>query len=104
MVYTIVVHLYAKEGKDVEEKLRTKLAEASQVYSKDQETISWFVMQDHKDPRAWCIVERYEQESSQKYHLENPYWKTFDPYVVPLLEEPMDLRRFNELDSKPVVE
>lgn len=41
---------------------------------------------------------------SQKYHLENPYWKTFDPYVVPLLDRPMDLRRHEELDtSKDVV-
>lgn len=41
---------------------------------------------------------------SQKYHLENPYWKTFDPYVIPLLEKPMDLRRAEELDtSKDVV-
>lgn len=63
MVYTIVVHLYAKEGKEVEEKLRNKLIEASQVYSKDTETIGWHVMQDHKDPRKWCIVERYEHES-----------------------------------------
>ncbi|CAI5744289.1 unnamed protein product [Peronospora destructor] len=103
MVYTIVVHLYAKEGKEVEEKMRNKLIEASQVYSKDIETVGWHVMQDHEDPRKWCIVERYEHESSQKYHLENPYWKTFDPYVVPLLDKPMDLRRFNELDTnKPV--
>ncbi|RQM18141.1 hypothetical protein DD237_000174 [Peronospora effusa] len=93
MVYTIVVHLYAKEGKEVEEKMRNKLIEASQVYSKDIETIGWHVMQDHEDPRKWCIVERYEHESSQKYHLENPYWKTFDPYVMPLLDKPMDLRR-----------
>jgi hypothetical protein len=43
-------------------------------------------------------------EKSQKYHLENPYWKTFDPYVVPLLEGKMDLRRAEELDtSKDVV-
>jgi len=41
---------------------------------------------------------------SQKYHLENPYWKTFDPYVKPLLEGEMDLRRFEELDtSKDVI-
>ncbi|KAG2768486.1 hypothetical protein Pcac1_g20292 [Phytophthora cactorum] len=86
MVYTIVVHLYAKEGKEVEERAtQPRLIEASQ------------------DPRKFCIVERYEHESSQKYHLENPYWKTFDPYVIPLLDKPMDLRRFNELDtSKPV--
>lgn len=25
-----------------------------------------FVMQDHKDPRAFTIVERYEKEGSQK--------------------------------------
>ena len=28
---------------------------------------------------------------------QNPYWKTFNPYVEPLLEKEMDLRRFNEL-------
>ncbi|RLN91697.1 hypothetical protein BBJ28_00007031 [Nothophytophthora sp. Chile5] len=100
MVYTIVAHLYAKEGKEVEEKLRNKLIEASQVYSKDIETIDWHVMQDHLDPRKWCIVERYEHESSLKYHLENPYGKIFAKYVMPLLETAMDLRRFNELETQ----
>ncbi|KAI8804483.1 hypothetical protein BJ742DRAFT_713261 [Cladochytrium replicatum] len=103
MVYTIVVHLYAKDDPVAIEKVKSKLIEASQVYSKDKETISWFVMQDHIDPRAFTIVERYEHESSQKYHLGNPYWKTFDPYVIPLLEKPMDLRRFNELDTSKEV-
>lgn len=97
-------------------------------------------MQDHLDARKFTIVERYVNESSQKYvsafqyfslsthpsihpptnppplpstnkppinqsipsipryHLENPYWQTFDPYVKPLLAEEMDLRRYNELD------
>ena len=41
---------------------------------------------------------------SQKYHLENPYWQTFDPYVVPLLAKPMDLRRHEELDTSKDVE
>jgi hypothetical protein len=73
-------------------------------------------MQDTKDPRAFTIVERYAHESvslfcilplqlitntkktqSQKYHLENPYWQTFDKYVIPLLAKDMDLRRLNEL-------
>jgi hypothetical protein len=36
---------------------------------------------------------------SQQYHLNNPYWKTFDPYVIPLLAAPMDLRRLEELDT-----
>ncbi|KAK7414805.1 hypothetical protein QQX98_006407 [Neonectria punicea] len=104
MVYTIVVHLYAKADEKSIAKLSAKLIEASRVYSQDKETISWFVMQDIKDPRSFTIVERYEQESSQKYHLENPYWQTFDPYVIPLLEKPMDLRRLEELDtSKDVV-
>lgn len=49
------------------------------------------------------IVADVFRKQSQKYHLENPYWKTFDPYVVPLLDKEMDLRRFHELDtSKPV--
>lgn len=40
---------------------------------------------------------------SNRYHLENPYWQTFDKYVIPLLAKDMDLRRLNELDtSKPV--
>lgn len=31
---------------------------------------------------------------------QNPYWKTFNPYVEPLLERPMDLRRFDELEKE----
>ncbi|WWD19583.1 hypothetical protein CI109_104044 [Kwoniella shandongensis] len=91
MVYTIVVHLQALPDK-VEE-VKQKLKEASEVYRKDQETIDWFVMQDPKDETKFCIVERYEKESSQQYHLNNP---TFDPYVVPRLANDMDLTRWEE--------
>lgn len=38
-----------------------------------------------------------------RYHLENPYWQTFDKYVIPLLDRDMDLRRFNELDTSKEV-
>jgi hypothetical protein len=34
--------------------------------SKKADMTTRFVMQDHKDPRAFTIVERYEHESSQK--------------------------------------
>nr|XP_019003306.1 uncharacterized protein I203_04344 [Kwoniella mangroviensis CBS 8507]OCF66767.1 hypothetical protein I203_04344 [Kwoniella mangroviensis CBS 8507] len=54
-------------------------------------------MQDPKDATKFCIVERYEKESSQEYHLNNPYWKTFDPYVVPRLAKPMGLTRWEEM-------
>lgn len=40
MVYTIVVHLYAKDDPVAVEKVKNKLIEASQVYSKDKETVS----------------------------------------------------------------
>ncbi|GAB7364734.1 hypothetical protein MBLNU230_g5533t1 [Neophaeotheca triangularis] len=103
MVYTLVVHLYAKDDAETIKKLVAKLQEASQVYSNDKECLGWFVMQDTKDPRAFTIVERYLHESSQKYHLENPYWQTFDPYVKPLLAKDMDLRRLNELDAEQQV-
>ncbi|OAL51638.1 hypothetical protein IQ07DRAFT_586006 [Pyrenochaeta sp. DS3sAY3a] len=99
MVYTIVVHMYAKPDAESIAKLKAKLVEASQVYSQDKETLSWFVMQDVSDERKFTIVERYLQESSQSYHLNNPYWKTFDPYVLPLLDKPMDLRRAEEMDT-----
>lgn len=97
MVYTLVVHLYAKDDAESIQKLVAKLQEASQVYSNDKETLGWyvisttaveiaeralrygissktleltdtprFVMQDHKDPRAFTIVERYVNEGSQK--------------------------------------
>ncbi|KAK6825143.1 hypothetical protein PG990_003512 [Apiospora arundinis] len=104
MVYTLTVHMYAKDDAECIEKLKLKLIEAARVYRNDKETVDWFVMQDVHDPRAFTVVERFEQESSQKYHLENPYWKTFDPYVIPLLAKDMDLRRHEELDtSKDVV-
>ncbi|KAK6433499.1 hypothetical protein LTR95_010322 [Oleoguttula sp. CCFEE 5521] len=103
MVYTLVVHLYAKDDAESIKKLTAKLQEASQVYSNDKECLSWLVMQHEKDPRAFTIVERYLHESSQKYHLENPYWQTFDKYVIPLLDKDMDLRRYNELDTSKEV-
>ncbi|OCF38175.1 hypothetical protein I316_00399 [Kwoniella heveanensis BCC8398] len=84
MVYTIVVHLQAKP-EHVEE-VKGKLIEAAEVYRKDQE--------DPKDETKFCIVERYEKESSQQYHLNNP---TFDPFVVPKLAQPMDLTRWEEM-------
>ncbi|OWZ10159.1 Antibiotic biosynthesis monooxygenase protein [Phytophthora megakarya] len=66
MVYTLVVHLHAKEGKDVEDKIRNKIIEASQTYMKDAEVIGWYVMQDHADTRKWAIIERYERESVRR--------------------------------------
>ncbi|KAH9826287.1 Antibiotic biosynthesis monooxygenase [Teratosphaeria destructans] len=95
MVYTLVVHLYAKDDQTSLDKLTAKLQEASQVYSHDKETLGWFVMRSESDPRAFTIVERYEHEGSQK----SSYWQTFDQYVLPLLDRPMDLRRFHELDT-----
>lgn len=41
MVYTLVVHLYAKDDKESQDKLIAKLQEASQVYSKDKECLGW---------------------------------------------------------------
>jgi hypothetical protein len=64
MVYTIVVHLYAKDDADTIHKLKAKLVEASQVYSQDKETLSWFVMQDVNDARRFTIVERYLNEGA----------------------------------------
>ncbi|KAL2066588.1 hypothetical protein VTL71DRAFT_2659 [Oculimacula yallundae] len=104
MVYTLTVHLYANEKPDSIERIKAKLIEAARVYRKDKETVDWLVMQDVHDPRAFTIVERFENESSQKYHLENPYWQTFDPYVIPLLDKKMDLRRHVELDTSKDVE
>ncbi|GAP82653.2 putative antibiotic biosynthesis monooxygenase [Rosellinia necatrix] len=97
MVYTIVVHLRAKAGADNVARLHAKLNEAAAVYARDRETVSWLVMQSVHDARDFTIVERYETEASQQYHLGNPYWETFDPFVLPLLDRPMDLRRFEEL-------
>lgn len=42
MVYTIVVHLYAKDDKDAIAKVSAKLKEAALVYGRDKETLSWY--------------------------------------------------------------
>ncbi|KAG6572780.1 antibiotic biosynthesis monooxygenase [Phytophthora cinnamomi] len=100
MVFTIVVNLYAKDGKDVEEQLRAKLADASQTYSKDASVIGWHPMQNTSDPRKWTIVERYDQESSVAKHREHPDYKTFAGALVALLEngqESLDVHQFQEL-------
>lgn len=56
MVYTLVVHMKAKSDPICIEKLKNKLIEASQVYSKDKETVSWLVMQSVFDKREFTIV------------------------------------------------
>ena len=89
--------LRAKSDQESIDKLHAKLIEASDVYSKDKETLAWFVMQSVFDKQDFTIVERYLNEDSQKYHLGNPYWKTFDPYVIPLLEKDMEMHRCEDL-------
>lgn len=65
MVYSLVVHFRAKDDDSIP-KLKAKLVEASQVYSNDRETVSWFIMQSVFDARDFTIVERYANEKSQK--------------------------------------
>jgi hypothetical protein len=72
-------------------------------------------MQDPKDESKFCVVERFEQESSLQIHRANPvrdfktchvgltrgltdqFWKTFVPYVSPRLVGEMDLTRWEEM-------
>lgn len=44
MVYTLVVHLYAKDDQECINKLIAKLQEASQVYTNDKECLGWYVV------------------------------------------------------------
>lgn len=54
-------------------------------------------------PSHRLLPDQCDADAMTRYHLENPYWQTFDKYVIPLLDREMDLRRLNELDtSKPV--
>lgn len=82
MVYVITVHLHANDHPDSVDKIKAKLIEASRVYSKDKETLSWFVMQSTSDPRDFTIVERYEKESVSLNHprtllLAVPEWRRY---------------------------
>jgi quinol monooxygenase YgiN len=72
MVYTLTVHLYANDKPDSIERIKAKLIEAARVYRKDKETVDWIVMQDIHDPRAFTIVERFEQESVSCFVFSNP--------------------------------
>jgi quinol monooxygenase YgiN len=84
MVYTIVVHLYAKPEAEAISKLKAKLVEASSVYSQDKETLSWFVMQDVSDERKFTIVERYLNESVCIPYFKSPRLLKKKPPTIPL--------------------
>ncbi len=86
MVYTITVHLYAKDDPVAIEKIKLKLIEASRVYRHDKETLDWFVMQDTADPRAFTIVERYENEGV-RFALPSPPLLPLLPSLAPLSKE-----------------
>lgn len=62
MVYTLTVHLYANDHPESVSRIKAKLIEAARIYRKDKETVDWLVMQDVHDPRAFTIVERFENE------------------------------------------
>ncbi|GAA5894328.1 hypothetical protein JCM6882_007632 [Rhodosporidiobolus microsporus] len=94
MVYTLVCHVLVKPA-HVDD-MKAELTKASSIYSKDKETIGWHVMQHEANPTLFTIVERFEKESSQRYHLENPYWATFNPKVEPYLAKPIEIIRSNE--------
>lgn len=66
MVYTLTVHLHANDKPESIPRLKAKLIEASRIYSKDKETVEWLVMQDVHDPRAFTIVERFENEGASR--------------------------------------
>jgi hypothetical protein len=51
------------------------------------------------DHRMYVPKDPHDCLHISRYHLENPYWQTFDKYVIPLLDCDMDLRRFHELDT-----
>ncbi|KAF8211811.1 hypothetical protein K438DRAFT_1807993 [Mycena galopus ATCC 62051] len=84
MVETVIVHFWTAPGKEAE--MKAVLLEAAETYLKDPGTLNWFVMQDPKDPSAWSIVERYEDEAAMKVHFENPHFKKFMTDVGPLTE------------------
>ncbi|GAA5833059.1 hypothetical protein JCM11251_006499 [Rhodosporidiobolus azoricus] len=93
-MYTLVCHVLCKPA-HVDD-MKAELKKASEIYSKDKETVGWHVMQHEHNPSYFTIVERFEKESSQEYHLGNPYWKTFNPTVEPWLAQPIQVIRSNE--------
>ncbi|KAG3063927.1 hypothetical protein PC122_g18705 [Phytophthora cactorum] len=100
MAFTIIVSLFAKDGKDVEEQLRTKLVEAAQTFSKYAGVLGRYPMQNASDSRKWTIVERYDQKSSVAEHRENPDIKAFADALLELLENgkgSLSVHQFKEL-------
>ncbi|KPI37434.1 uncharacterized protein AB675_10269 [Cyphellophora attinorum] len=55
MVYTLVVHFRVKDQAAIS-KVKDKLTEASQVYSRDKETVSWFIMQSVYDKKDFTTA------------------------------------------------
>lgn len=81
MVYTLTVHLYANDKPDSIERIKAKLIEAARIYRKDKETVDWIVMQDVHDPRAFSIVERFENEGVSNLPL-------LTQLLISLIKEP----------------
>lgn len=66
---------------DCVDKMVKKLKESSEIYRKDEGTIDWIVSQDVNDPKKFGIVERFESKYHTRFHLENPYWASWNPEV-----------------------
>ncbi|KAF4578368.1 hypothetical protein EYR36_000175 [Pleurotus pulmonarius] len=99
MVFVVTASIRAKDlaaAEKVKELLRT----ASTEYEKDDETISWHVLQHSKDTLKFLIVERYKNgKSALKQHTSNPFFKVFQEVLPPLIDGAVPLEYFHEVSK-----
>ncbi|KAJ7639470.1 hypothetical protein FB45DRAFT_905692 [Roridomyces roridus] len=95
MVYVVIANMYANEGADIEQQLRTKLPELARGFLETEKgTLTWIPLQDTKDPRKWTIFERYENETSFAAHAT----EEIQAFLIPKIDvTKLELRFYNEL-------
>ncbi|KAJ7650023.1 hypothetical protein FB45DRAFT_730891 [Roridomyces roridus] len=94
---TVIAHFWTLPGKEAE--MKAVLLEARETYLKDKGLVSYYAMQDAKDPTAWSIIERFEDEAALGIHLANPYFKKFGADTAPIFDpaRPVQLLTHNEI-------
>jgi quinol monooxygenase YgiN len=94
---TLIALFKAKEGSEIilEEALRA-LADLSRA---EPGCVGYILHRHEKDPLRLMLFENWKNQAVLDEHMEKPYFKTFAMRVPELLAEPIDVSKWEMIES-----
>jgi quinol monooxygenase YgiN len=91
----VVARFVARAGK--EQPLKTVLNTLIAPTRRELGCYQYDLLENPKDPRDFCFVERWESEKSVDQHAASAHVQQVLAQVETLVEEPPDIRRYHQV-------